>query len=86
MALYINVVVERWRQKVHRDTTIKGPFHLLDLATFLIELCDLEHIMLLTAMLRQEQIVVAVNVEVHVVRATDSSMFLNLRTANYLNA
>ena len=86
MALYINVVVERWREKVHWDVAVESANDTANLSTPFIKLSDLENIVLLASVLRQHQVIVAIDVEVHVVGTDDLGIDFDFVVADYLDA
>lgn len=69
MALDVDIVMEGRREEIHWDTSVKGPQYIVDCASFLVELCDFEDVVFRASMLRKDQVVVRVQVEVHLLRA-----------------
>jgi len=78
VALNVDIVIEGRRQKVHWDTTVELAHHTLYDAAVLVEFSHFEDIMFLSAVLGQNQIVVAIHVKVHVVLADDLGVLLYL--------
>ena len=86
MTLDINIVVERGREEVHRDITIKCSLDIFNLTCLLVKLCHFKHIMLLSAMLRKDKVIILVHVEIHEVVAPDFSILDHLFLRNDLDA
>ena len=86
VAFNVNIVLERWRQEVHWDVSIKNAFYTHDLPSIFVEFLHFKHIVLLASMLGKDEVVEGVHVKVHVLCAHYFGILLETLVAHDLNA